>query len=217
MKVLVACEMSGRVREAFRKLGHDAYSCDILPSEIPSEYHIQDDIMNHLNDGWDMMIAHPDCQYLCVTGNKWMKPEFKERFPDREKQRHDAIEFFLRLFNSNIEKICVENPVGIMSTVFRKPDQYVHPYHFGENHSKKTGLWLKNLPKLRHTKIVKPEFYKYKDGRNDPMWHVMTMKLKPEERRKERSRTFKSIADAMASQWGILTKEGSQNGGLYDS
>ena len=129
------------------------------------------------------------------------EPEFTERFPDRKERRNEAIEFFMRLFNCNIPKICIENPVGIMSTIFRKPDQYIHPYQFGERHSKKTGLWLKNLPKLKQTKLVEPEFYKYKDGRNDPLWHVKTMKLDAHNRMKERSRTFEGIAEAMAEQW----------------
>ena len=159
MRVLVACEFSQVVTKIFRELGHEAYSCDILPTEGNSEWHIQDDVLKHLDDGWDLMIAHPPCTYLTNTGNKWMKPEFRDRFPNRIKQREQAIEFFLKLYNAPIDKIAIENPVGIMSRVFRKPDQYVHPYWFGDPHSKKTGWWLKNLPKLKPTKIVEPHFY----------------------------------------------------------
>ena len=204
MRVLVACEFSGTVREAFRKLGHEAFSCDILPSDIPSKNHIQGDVLKCLDFNWDLMIAHPPCTFLCVTGNKWMKEEFKERFPNRLQERKDSIDFFMKLWNSNIPRICIENPVGIMSSEFRKPDQYIHPYYFGEPHSKKTGLWLKNLPKLKITKLVEPEMYVYKDGRKDPLWHVMTMKLSPHERMKARSRTFQGIADSMANQWSNL-------------
>jgi site-specific DNA-cytosine methylase len=201
MKVLVACEFSGVVREAFKAKGHDAWSCDILPTEIPGQ-HIQDDVLNHLDDGWDLMIAHPPCTYLTTSGNKWFKPEFKDRFPTREKDRKNAIDFFLSLANANIPKIAIENPVGIMSTVWRKPDQYIHPYYFGDPHSKKTGLWLKGLLPLVPTNVVEPKFYVYKDGRRDPMWHVESLKMPPLERMKYRSKTFQGIAKAMAEQWG---------------
>ena len=201
MKVLIACEFSGIVREAFAKFGHDVMSCDLLPTDIPGK-HYQGDIMDILKEHWHMMIAFPPCTYLCVTGNKWMKPEFADRFPNRLEQRKDAIRFFMELSNADIERIAIENPVGIMSTQWRKPDQYVHPYMFGDKHSKKTGLWLKNLPLLKPTKIVEPEMYTYKDGRKDPMWHVETMKLEPHERMKARSKTFEGFADAMAEQWG---------------
>lgn len=202
MRVLIACEFSGIVRDAFRSLGHEAWSCDILPTDINPQFHYQQDIFQVINYDWDLMIAHPPCTYLTVTGNKWMKPEFLSRFPERQQQRLDAIEFFIRLMEAPINKIALENPVGIMSTSYRKPDQYIHPYYFGDPHSKKTGLWLKNLPKLESTKIVEPEFYIYKDGRRDPMWHVETMKLKPLERMKARSRTYPGIAKQMAIQWG---------------
>lgn len=201
MKILVACEYSGIVRNAFTKKGHDAWSCDILPTESTGP-HIQGDVFEILNDGWDMMIAHPPCTYLAVTGNKWMKPEFKKRFPERQQQRIDAIDFFMKLYNAPIDKIVIENPVGIMSTKFRKPNQYVHPYYFGDPHSKKIGLWLKKLNNLEKGDVVKPEMYVYKNGRKDPMWHVKTMGLPKEERTKARSRTFPGIANAMADQWG---------------
>lgn len=151
MKVFIACEVSGIVREEFAKMGHDAWSCDILPSEIPGK-HIQDDALNHLNDGWDMMIAFPPCTFLCVTGNKWMKPEYKDRFPNRVEEREKAKEFFMKLINAPIEKIAVENPIGIMSTCYRKPDQIITPCQFGYKMPKKTCLWLKNLKPIEINK-----------------------------------------------------------------
>ena len=201
LKILVACEFSGIVRDAFIKLGHNAVSCDLLTTEREGP-HIQDDVLNHLNDGWDLIIAHPPCTYLTVTGNKWMKEEYRARFPDRLKQRCQAIDFFMTLANANIPRIAIENPVGIMSRVYRAPTQYIQPYYFGDTERKTTCLWLKNLPKLKATSRVIPNLYTYKDGRTDGDWHVKTMKLPPLERMKERSRTFQGIADAMAAQWG---------------
>jgi len=203
MKILVACEFSGTVRDAFAAKGHDTWSCDILPSETAGN-HIQKDIFDVIDSDWDLMIAHPPCTYLTVTGNKWMKPEFADRFPNRAQQRQEAIDFFLKLANAPIAKIAIENPVGIISTAWRKPDQYIHPYQFGDPHSKKTGLWLKGLPLLTPTKIVEPKFHIYKDGRKDPIWHFETMSLPSHERMKARSKTFQGIADAMADQWGKL-------------
>ena len=202
MRVLVACEFSQVVTKAFRERGHEAYSCDLLPTEGNPKWHIQGDVIDVLNNGWDMLIAHPPCTYLTVTGNKWFKTEYKDRFPDRTEQRQSAINFFMLFAFAPIDKICIENPVGVMSTIWRKPDQYIHPYYFGEPHSKKTGLWLNNLPKLTPTNVVEPQFYIYKDGRRDPLWHVDTMKLSATERTKARSKTFQGIADAMAEQWG---------------
>ena len=203
MKILVACEESQTVTTALRALGHEAFSCDLEPcSGGHPEWHIQGDALIEAYSGeYDMMIAHPPCTYLTVTGNKWMKPEFRDRFPDRPQQREDAIEFFIKLYNAPIDKIAIENPVGIMSTRFKKPAQYVHPYFFGDPHSKKTGFWLKGLEKLVKTNVVEPEMYTYKDGRKDPMWHIESMKLPAKERTKARSKTFPGIAQAMANQW----------------
>jgi site-specific DNA-cytosine methylase len=202
-KILIACEESQTVCIAFRHKGFEAVSCDLLPcSGGHPEWHIQGDVGEQLNKDWDLIIAHPPCTYLTVTGNKWMKPEFKDRFPNRQKQRDDAIEFFLKIANSKCEHIAIENPVGIISTVWRKADQYIHPYHFGDPHSKKTGLWLKGLPRLVPTKIVEPLMYTYKNGRKDPIWHVESKKLPPAERQRVRSKTFDGIALAMADQWG---------------
>jgi hypothetical protein len=205
MKILIACEESQAVCKAFRAKGHEAYSCDTLPcSGGHPEWHIQDDVLKHLDEGWDMMIAHPPCTFLTVTGNRWFKDEYKDRFPTRQQDRRDAIRFFMALVDAPIGKICIENPVGIMSREYRKPDQYIHPYHFGDPHSKRTGLWLQGLPKLKHTNVVEPLMYTYKDGRKDPIWHMESINLPPDERQKVRSKTFQGIADAMADQWGNI-------------
>jgi site-specific DNA-cytosine methylase len=205
VRVLVACEESQVVCKAFREKGHEAYSADIQDcSGGHPEWHIKGDVLKILDDGWDLMIGHPPCTYLTTTGNKWFKPEYRDRFPGRQEQRQQAIDFFMALVAANIPKIAIENPVGIMSTTYRRPNQYVHPYFFGDKHSKKTGLWLKGLPLLTPTEIVEPEMYIYKDGRKDPMWHVESMKLPKDERTRLRSKTFPGIAKAMAEQWGNL-------------
>lgn len=203
-RVLIGCEESQVVCMAFRMLGHEAYSCDLLPcSGGHPEWHFQEDVFEVLKrEKFDLCIFHPPCTYLTTTGNKWMKPEFRDRFPNRQQQRQDAIDFFMKLSKVDCEKIAIENPAGIMSTIWRKPDQYVHPYHFGEPHSKKTGLWLKGLPLLVPTNMVEPEMYTYKsNGKKDPMWHMITSKLPKEEREKARSRTFQGFGNAMAEQW----------------
>lgn len=181
MKVLVACEFSGIVREAFRKRGHDAWSCDLLPTEIPGQ-HIQDDVLKHLNEGWDMMIAHPPCTHLAVSGARWFKSKGYEQCL--------AVHFFRDLVFADITKICIENPIGIMSSNFRKPDQIIQPWQFGHGETKATCLWLKNLPKLVPTNIV--------EGREARIHRMPPSK----DRWKERSRTYHGIADAMAEQWG---------------
>lgn len=180
MKVLVACEFSGIVREAFKKRGHDAWSCDLLDTEIPGQ-HIKGDVLEILNDGWDLMIAHPPCTYLAVSGARWFK--------ERQKEQKEAINFFMKLVNASINKICIENPISIMSTKYRKPEQIIQPWQFGHGETKATCFWLKNLPLLQITKIV--------EGREQRIY-----KLPPtEDRQKNRSRTFQGIADAMAEQW----------------
>jgi len=205
MKVLVACEYSGIVRDAFLKLGHDAMSCDLLPTEQPGN-HYQGDVLDIINDGWDLMIAHPPCTYLTVAGNKWFGPDYKQRFPTRLQDRALAIEFFLLIANSpNIKRVAIENPIGIMSTMYRKPDQIIQPYQFGHNVRKATCLWLKNLPPLRYTKIVEPLLDRFPSGNVQSRWHTETGHIKnKEERAKARSKTFQGIADAMAEQWGNL-------------
>jgi len=208
IKILVACEESGVVTEAFRNRGFNAWSCDLLPtSGNHPEWHIQDDAIKVMkSQKWDCIISHPPCTYLTVTGNKWMKPEFKNRFPNRAQQRIDAIQFFMEFANADCDYIAIENPVSIMATEWRKPNQYTHPYFFGDPHSKKTGLWLKGLPLLKPTNMVEPEMYVYKTGkkvgRSDPKWHMETLKLPPAERSIARSKTFPGFAAAMADQWG---------------
>lgn len=204
MRILIACEFSGTVRDAFIKAGHNAVSCDIEPCDKPGP-HIQDDVLNVIKfpNTWDMMIAHPPCTYLTVTGNKWFKPEYKDRFPTRQQDREDAIKFFMALMNANIPKIAVENPIGIMSTTFRKPDQIIQPWQYGHEASKSTCLWLKGLPKLVPTNIVdKGEFVTYKSGKRMTKWYADAASLSPKERAKVRNTTFQGIADAMADQWG---------------
>ena len=228
MNVLVACEESQRVCIAFRERGHNAFSCDILPcSGGHPEWHIQGDVLKILNpyelpfggeviefrtmDGsdyviekWDLIIAHPPCTYLTLAGNKWFKPEFADRFPDRQKQRKEAVDFFMAIANADCDKIAIENPVGIMSSRWRKPDQYIEPYMFGDPEKKKTGLWLKGLPLLKPTNIVEPVIIHCKSGANEPRWHMETMHLPKEERSRVRSQTFIGIANAMASKWSDI-------------
>lgn len=181
MRILIACEFSGIVRDAFAMKGHDVWSCDLLPTEIPGQ-HIQGDVLKILNDGWDLMIAHPPCTHLAVSGARWFK--------DKAKEQGDAINFFMSFFPRAIKKIAVENPVSIMSTIYQKPDQIIQPWMFGHGETKATCLWLKGLPPLQPTNIV--------EGREH---RVHGMPPGPD-RWKERSRTFQGIANAMADQWG---------------
>ncbi len=201
MKVLIACEFSGTVRDAFIKKGHDAISCDLLPTESPG-MHLQGDLFSFDLSGYDLIIAHPPCTYLTCAGNKWFNSEYKERFPNRIEHRRKALDFFLRIAQIDSSKICIENPIGIMSTAWRKPDQIIQPYHFGHNVRKSTCLWLKNLSALIPTEIVEPEIKRNKNGNTASVWHDKLLGLPPEERTRERSRTFQGIADAMAEQWG---------------
>lgn len=180
MKVAVLCEYSGIVRNAFIKAGHDAISCDILPTESEGP-HIQDDIFNHDWSEYDLIIAHPPCTRLCVSGARWFKNNVAEQ--------KEAIEFFMDIWNLPVKKICIENPVGIMSTHFRKPDQYIQPWQFGHGETKKTGLWLKGIPLLKPTDVV--------NGREN---RIHKMPPGPN-RRKERSKFYTGIAEAMANQW----------------
>ncbi len=181
MKVLVACEYSGAVRDAFRARGHDAVSCDLLPSEAPGP-HYEGDVRNILDANWDLMIAHPPCTHLAVSGARWFK--------DKQQEQAEALEFVRLLLAANIPRIALENPVSIISSRIRKPDQIIQPWQFGHGETKATCLWLKNLTPLRPTKIV--------EGREA---RVHKMAPSPD-RWKERSRTYQGIADAMAEQWG---------------
>jgi len=187
MRVLVACEFSGIVRDAFAARGHDAWSCDLLPTERPGN-HIQGDVLEIFEDGWDLMIAFPPCKYICNGGNNWLN-----RRPDLawRENRELGAEFFMKFINSPIPKIAVENPIGCMSSKYRKPDQIIHPWMFGHEYRKDTCLWLKNLPKLIPTCITngrkKLDFWsteRHKDGRD------------------KKAITFPGIANAMAEQWG---------------
>jgi len=204
MKVLVACEFSGIVRDAFRARGHDAFSVDIIPCEKGPDFHYERRIEDILEQGfkWDLMIAHPPCTYLTVAANKWMKPEYADRFPFRMSHRIEAIKFFMRLVNADIKRICIENPVGIISTAYRKPDQIIQPYQFGHPDRKKTCFWLKGLPPLKSTKIVAPNIKKNRNGKTASVHHDAALRLPANQRWKARSRTYQGIANAMAEQWG---------------
>lgn len=181
MNVLVACEYSGVVRDAFIARGHKSVSCDLLPTDAPGPHH-QGDVLEIINDGWDLMIAHPPCTYLAVSGARWFK--------DRQKEQEEALEFVAKLMNAPIHKIAVENPISVISTKIRKPDQIIQPWMFGHGETKATCLWLKNLPKIISTNLV--------DGREQRIH-----KMPPSKNRwKERSKTFTGIAEAMADQWG---------------
>ena len=182
LRILVACEYSGAVRDAFTALGHEAWSCDLLPTDAPGN-HYQCDVAGVVNQQWDLMIAFPPCTDLCVSGAK----HFAAKRADGRQQR--SIDFFMSLANAPIERIAIENPVGIMSTVWRKPDQIIQPWQFGHGETKATCLWLNGLPKLQHTNVV--------DGRE-----ARIHKMPPGPTRwKERSKTYPGIAQAMANQW----------------
>lgn len=198
MKILIACEFSGVVRDAFIRKGHIAVSCDILPTDVEGP-HYQGDVRDMLQKQWDMMIAFPPCTYLCSSGLHWNK-----RTPGRAEKTEEALEFVKLLLDAPIDKIALENPVGCISTRIRKPDQAVQPHHFGEDASKKTCLWLKNLPPLIHTKYIEPRVV---DGKN--RWGNQTdsgqNKLGPsEDRAKIRSTTYQGIAEAIADQWSYF-------------
>ena len=223
MNVLVACEESQRVCTAFRERGHNAFSCDIEPcSGGHPEWHIMQDVIPLLNgrcsfktmdgiehsiDGkWDLIIAFPPCTYLTVTGNRWFNVDrYGEKAIQRHKDRKDAIDFFMAFANADCEKIAIENPVGIMSSEWRKPNQIINPWQFGDAFEKKTCLWLKGLPELTPTNIVEiPPRKKFDSGKTMPSWYAEAWHLPKEERAKLRSKTFPGIAKAMASQWSDI-------------
>ncbi len=181
MRVLVACEFSGAVREAFRDMGHNAWSCDLLETEIPGP-HIVGDVLDLLGDGWDLMIAHPPCTHLAVSGARWWK--------DKQQEQADALEFVRALMAAPIDRIALENPISKISSAIRKPDQIVQPWQFGHGETKATCLWLKGLPKLQPTDVV--------EGREPKVHHMAP----GPNRWRERSRTYAGIAAAMANQWG---------------
>lgn len=182
MRVLVACEYSGAVRDAFAALGHDAMSCDLLPSDAPHGKHYQGDVFDIIGEGWDLMVAHPPCTHLAVSGARWFK--------NKQAEQAQGLEFVRRLMDAPIPRIAIENPISIISSRIRKPDQIIQPWQFGHGETKATCLWLKNLPKLTPTDIV--------DGRE-----ARIHKLPPSpDRWKIRSATYQGIATAMAQQWG---------------
>lgn len=213
MRVLIACEFSGIVRDAFAALGHDAISCDLLPSERPGQ-HIQGDVIDVLEDGWDMMIAFPPCTYLCSSGLHWNK-----RRPEREKLTHEAMLFVFNLMGEGfiahgIPRIALENPIGRIGTAYRKPDQIIQPWQFGHDASKSTCLWLRNLPTLKPTKLIEPRIV---DGKK--RWGNQTdggqNKLGPSPtRHMDRARTYEGVAKAMAETWGAANAQAS-DGSLF--
>lgn len=194
MRVLIACEESATVREAFRALGHDAWSCDVVPSRVPGN-HIQADVLTVLGDGWDLMIAHPPCDYLTVSGNRWFRDDAKAGpgilvGEARREAQSRALEFVLALWRAPIPKVVIENPIGRLSTLWRKPSQVIQPWQFGHGEIKATCLWLRGLPLLAPTLIV--------EGRE-----ARVHRMPPgEARARERSKTLEGIASAMAAQWG---------------
>lgn len=184
MRVLIACEFSGVVREAFARVGHNAWSCDLLPTEMPGNHFQGDAIDAAYDEDWDLIIAHPPCTHLSVSGARWFK--------DKKEEQNKAIDFFMKLINAPAPMICVENPISIMSTVYRKPDQIIQPWQFGHGETKATCLWLKNLPKLAPTNIV--------EGREGKCWRMPP----GPDRAKNRSRTYQGIANAMMHQWSTI-------------
>lgn len=197
MRILIACEYSGEVRRRFHSLGHDVISCDLLPSDDDSPYHYQGDVRDLLMQDWDLIIAFPPCTDLAVSGAAW----FERKRADGSQQR--SIDFFMLFANHKCEKIVIENPVGIMSSIWKKPSQIIQPYQFGDEVSKKTCLWIKGLPNLEHTKLVgKGEMVTFDSGRTMPKWYADAWKLPSAQRSKLRSKTFPGIAQAMADQWG---------------
>jgi len=216
LKVLVACEESQTVTKALRDLNHDAFSCDLLPcSGGHPEWHYQQDVFDIIDKGWDLMIAHPPCTFLSVSGAQWLShPEDKDlpfderrpnpKYPNRRQDMLDSVEFVKKLYNVDIPYIAIENPIGLLSSRWRKPNQIIQPYMFGDEATKTTCLWLKNLPLLTPTEIVdKGERTVFASGKSHPKWYADALKnaKTKEERQTLRSKTFQGIATAMASQW----------------
>jgi hypothetical protein len=198
VRVLVACEFSGTVRDAMNALGHSATSCDLLPTEAEGSHIVGDALQVAYAGGWDMMIAHPPCTYLTVAGNKWMKPEYAAKYPTRIADRDAAVKFFMALYNAPISKVAIENPIGIMSSRFREPDCIVQPWMFGHPETKATCFWLRGLPPLIPTHMRDDMFAEREPEGREQRLH----KLPPgPDRWKERSKTFPGIARAIALQW----------------
>lgn len=212
MRILIGCEESQTVTKAFRKLGHEAFSCDIQEcSGGHPEWHLKTDIFEVINLGWDMAIFHPPCTYLSNAGIRWFNEErYGENAVQRKAQRLDALDFFMALWNCDIPKICVENPTGYVNHIL-PPTQTIHPYYFGDECTKRTCLWLKNLPPLVHSPthtLFDTPTHVYKGAMcpsgSELLFGQHTLRMSNEERRKLRSKTFPGIANAMASQWGDL-------------
>ena len=213
MKILVACEESQAITKEFRALGHEAYSCDILPcSGGHPEWHLQGDVFGFIDQGWDLMVAHPPCTFLSVSGARHLYNKDGSKNLERYQNQCEALDFVEKLMSCDIPRIAIENPVSVISSQIRKPDQIVQPWMFGDSASKTTCLWLKNLPKLVATNVVdKGEFKEWIDKKTGKMkrqatWYydALINAKSPEERRSLRSKTFKGIAQAIASQWGNL-------------
>tara|TARA_R100001509_G_C4826161_1_gene201602 strand:- start:233 stop:889 length:657 start_codon:yes stop_codon:yes gene_type:complete len=209
LNILVACEESQAVTKHLRVLGHEAFSCDILPcSGGHPEWHYQQDVFEVIEKGWDVMIAFPPCTHLASSGAR----HFKKKIADGRQQQ--GVDFFMKLVNADIDRIAIENPVGVMSTKYRKPDQIIQPYQYGDKAQKSTCLWLKNLPKLEPTNIVeKGEFFEFTSKKGEkkrmPMWYYKALQdaKTPEQRQTLRSKTFNGIARAMATQWTSNVKQ----------
>ncbi|MBQ7291062.1 MAG: hypothetical protein IJW76_04995, partial [Clostridia bacterium] len=203
MKILIACEESQTDCKAFRERGHEAFSCDIQEcSGGRPEWHIQGDVLPLLKEKWDLIIAHPPCTYLTTTGNRWFNVErYGEKAIKRAEDREKAIAFFMAIANARCDKIAIENPVGIMSTVYRKPDQIIQPYMFGDAFEKRTCLWLKGLPLLVPTnEVLPPKKVRFDSGKSMSRWYAELWNLPAKERSRLRSKTFLGFAKAMAEQ-----------------
>jgi hypothetical protein len=209
MRILVACEESQAITKELRKLGHEAFSCDLLPcSGGHPEWHYQQDVFEVIDKGWEMMIAHPPCTFLAVSGARWLYNKDGSKNEERWQNQAEALNFVQRLMDAPIDKIAIENPISVISSKIRKPDQIIQPWMFGDKAQKSTCLWLKNLPKLESTDIVeKGEFIEFisKKGvkKKQPKWYFDALKnaKTPAERRTLRSKTFKGMAEAIADQW----------------
>ena len=223
MRVLVACEESQATALAFRGLGHEAYSCDLLPcSGGHPEWHLRCSVFDVLGDGWDLMVAHPPCTFLAGSGVQWLShPDDRglpfglrrahPYYPERRKDMESSLEFVIRVYESGVPRVAIENPVGLLNTLWRKPDQVVQPWMFGDEATKTTCLWLKNLPLLRHTGHVgRGERTVFSSGKSHPKWYAdaLAVARTPEERRTLRSKTFPGMAAAFADQWGLAAVDG---------
>lgn len=205
MKVLIACEYSGRVRDAFIVKGHDAISCDLLPTDVPGP-HYQGDVRDLLGDGWDLMIAHPPCTYLCSSGLHWNHRGVLVDGVPRARHTEDALDFVRLLLGAPIPRIALENPIGCISTRIRKPSQTIQPWQFGHDASKATCLWLKNLPPLRQTQIIQPRIVGGKRRWGNQTDSGQNQLPPSADRWKIRSETYEGIALAMAEQWGAVAQ-----------